>query len=139
MNRLANASLMTVIILAIIVLGSLTPSTNDSASVREKINSSLASGKTDVILTLLSDPVDLTVPGSDDSYSKKQAGLILNKFFASNPVKSYTEKHSGNSVDGSVFTIGSYKSTNNKSFRSYFLIKKINNNYLIQLVEFEAE
>lgn len=104
-----------------------------------EINAALKSGNTSKIISYLSDPVDLTLPSADDSYSKSQAEVILKKFFSQNKVKSYAQKQTGKSVDGSVFIIGSYKTTKGKVYRSYFLIKSTKGKHRIQFIEFEEE
>lgn len=104
-----------------------------------EINAALSSGNTGKFISYLADPVDITLPNTDDSFSKAQAEVILRKFFSTNKLKSYSQKQSGKSVDGSVFIIGTYQSANGKSFRSYILIKSIGGKNLIQFVEFEEE
>jgi len=104
-----------------------------------EINAALKAGNVAKIVSYLSDPVDLTLPSADDSYSKSQAEVILKKFFNKNKVKSYSQKQSGKSVDGSVFIIGTYQTTTGKKYRSYFLIKSSGGKNLIQFIEFEEE
>lgn len=74
--------------------------------------------------------IDLTLPGYDDSYSKAQAGQILREFFTQQPVKSFKVTRQGNSPDGSQYTIGTLETTK-KSYRIYFLIKSVNNQFLV--------
>lgn len=104
-----------------------------------EINSALKTGNVSKIISYLSNPVDLTLPSADDSYSKSQAEVILKKFFSQNKVKSYSQKQTGKSVDGSVFIIGTYATTGGKTFRSYILIKSTGGKNLIQFIEFEEE
>lgn len=91
------------------------------------------------MLVYLNDPVDLTLPGSDNSFSKAQASIILKKFFKDYPVKTYVTHQTGKSVDGAVFVIGRYESSNGKKFRVYYLIKEFSGTPLIYLMEFEEE
>ena len=105
----------------------------------QEINTAIKTGNVSKLVSYLSDPVDLTLPSADDSYSKAQAEVILKKFFTQNKVKSYSQKRSGKSVDGSVFTIGSYTAVNGKVFRSYILVKSSGGKHLIQFIEFEEE
>jgi hypothetical protein len=127
------------LLLSIAILGSLSFIQSDMNSTVSAINQALKTGNTSKFLSFLADPVDLTLPNTDDSYSKAQAAIILKKFFASNKVKSYVQKQSGKSVDNSVFIIGTYTATNGKKFRSYVLIKAVGSKNLIQFVEFEEE
>ncbi len=112
---------------------------SDINSTVTEINTALKAGNISKLVSYLSDPVDLTLPDADDSFSKAQATVILKKFFSQNKVKAYSQKKSGKSVDGSVFTIGSYEAVNGKKFRSYFLIKNQGGKNLIQFIEFEEE
>ena len=66
--------------------------------------------------------VDLSLPSSDDTYSKTQAEQILRDFFAKIPVKGFKVSKQGNSADGSTYCIGTLEA-GNKTFRVYFLIK----------------
>lgn len=111
----------------------------DMSSTVKAVNEALKSGNVAKFNSYLADPVDLTLPETDDSYSKAQAQVILKKFFTTNKVKSYVQKQSGKSVDNSVFVIGTYTASNGKVFRSYVLIKSIGGKNLIQFVEFEEE
>jgi len=112
---------------------------DDVAQTKATITKAFQSGNAGLLTPLLADPVEITLPTADDSYSKAQASEILKKFFSQNKPKSYTEKHSGKSVDGSVFVIGSYLTTGGVKFRSYVLIKESGGKSKIQLIEFEEE
>jgi hypothetical protein len=81
--------------------------------------------------------IDLILPGNEGTYSKTQAELMVGSFFRSNPPKSFVVRQEGTSSDSSKYTIGQYSSTNNKSFRTYFLTKRIGSSQLIQLLQFE--
>jgi len=83
--------------------------------------------------------LDLTLPGNEGAYSKKQGEQIVKMFFVNNPVDDFTIDHTGNSNNGSTYLIGSYKSTSQKKFRVYLLIKNKNNIDLIQQLQIEQE
>ncbi len=127
------------VIIAIIFAGLTSLIQKDINTTVSEINAALKVGNVAKIVSFLSDPVDLTLPSADDSYSKSQAEVILKKFFNQNKVKSYNQKQSGKSVDGSVFIIGTYQTTTGKKYRSYFLIKSSGSKNLIQFIEFEEE
>jgi len=127
------------VIIAIIFAGLTSLIQKDLNTTVSEINAALNAGNVAKIVSFLSDPVDLTLPSADDSYSKSQAEVILKKFFNQNKVKSYSQKQSGKSVDGSVFIIGTYQTTSGKKYRSYFLIKSSGGKNLIQFIEFEEE
>jgi len=91
------------------------------------------------LATYFNNSLDLTLPGNEGAYSKKQAEQILKTFFSNNPVNAFTLDHTGNSNNGSTYLIGSYKSTSQKKFRVYLLIKNSNNVDLIQQLQIEQE
>ncbi len=83
--------------------------------------------------------VDLAVPGNDGTYSKAHAELIMRNFFSDNRPDSFTINHQGASRDGSLYVIGTFETTGNKSYRTYFLIKKVSDNYFIHQLQFELQ
>ncbi len=83
--------------------------------------------------------VDLAVPGNDGTYSKTHAEIIIRNFFSDNRPDSFTINHQGSSRDGSLYVIGTYETTQNKSYRTYFLIKKVSDNYFIHQLQFELQ
>ena len=82
--------------------------------------------------------VDLGVTGTEDTYSKKHAARILQDFFTKYPVKSVKIMKQGTSNDGSQFSIGEMVA-GTKTFRLYYLLKKITTQYLIQQFQIEEE
>lgn len=83
--------------------------------------------------------VDLKLPGNEGTYSRNQAELILRNFFTANSAESFTIQHQGPSRDGSVYAIGVYKSKNGKSFRTYFLLKKLSDQMVLHLLQMEEQ
>jgi hypothetical protein len=83
--------------------------------------------------------VDLKLPGNEGTYSKNQAELILRNFFTRNVPESFAIQHQGPSRDGSVYAIGVYKSQNGKTFRTYFLLKKISDQMVLHLLQLEEQ
>lgn len=102
------------------------------------IGNAIKTGTATTVSKYFNSTLDLTVPGNDGTYSKSQAALILKDFFTKNPPTSFTINHQGSSNDGSLYAIGTYVS-GTASFRTYFLLKKMNAGYLIQKLEFEGE
>jgi len=98
----------------------------------------IKSGNATDVSKYFNSTLDITVPGNEGTYSKSQSELILKDFFLKNPVKSFVVKHQGNSNDGSLYAIGNYE-TEADFFRVYFLLKKVNANYLLHKLEFEKE
>jgi len=82
--------------------------------------------------------VDLGISGTEDSYSKNQATRIIQDFFTKYPVKSVKIMKQGTSNDGSQFSIGQLQA-GTKTFRLYYLLKKVSAQYLIQQFQIEEE
>ncbi len=89
------------------------------------------------LIKSFSDPVEITLPESENSYSKAQAAMVMRKFLAANKIKSFAVKQSGKSTGGSEFIIGDMTSTNGKKYQVYFLITFVNNEAYLHLIEFE--
>lgn len=102
----------------------------------DKILLSIKNTNIDQLSSYLNEMVELTVPGSEGTYSSKQAKFLLKEFFKKYPPVSIQLKHKGNSSKGSKFAIYHYKHKSGK-FRLYYLIKEKNNKYLIDVLRFE--
>jgi len=102
------------------------------------IGTAIKSGTASNVSKYFNSTLDLTTPDNEGTYSKTQAELILKDFFAKNPATSFTINHQGSSTDGSLYAIGTF-ATSSASFRTYFLLKKVDTGYLIQKLEFEEQ
>ena len=99
----------------------------------------IKNGNSGRLAAFFSSTIDLLLPGNEGTYSKTQAELIVKDFFSKYPPSNFTIKQRGSSSEGSKFAIGNYTSAQGKIFRTYFLLKKTNNNFLITLLEFDSE
>lgn len=110
--------------------------------VQEDITASIAaainSGDSKKLASYFNSSIDLTVPGTDGTYSKSQAEMIVKSFFSKFPPLSFKINQQGSSNEGSQFAIGTMY-TKTSTFRTYFLIKKVNNTPLIHQLQFEEE
>jgi hypothetical protein len=111
---------------------------NNSDDIITNIENAIKSGNATNVSKYFNSTLDITTPNNDGSFSKTQAELILKDFFKKNPPTSFAINHKGSSTDGLLYAIGTYVSSTG-SFRTYFLLKKVNNNYLIQKFEFELQ
>jgi hypothetical protein len=82
--------------------------------------------------------IDLKIIDQEDVYSKQQAEMILKNFFSKHPVKTYTIAHKSEPKNGSQYVIGTLETSNGK-FRTYFLIKTMGAQTLIQQFRIEIE
>ena len=112
---------------------------NTVNDVKNKAIEALKGGDIKTFTSFFNNPIDVNLPYNDDSFSKTQAQVIVEKFLLQYKVKSFEVKQTGNSTDGSVFVIGIYKATNGQVFRVYLLIKMQASSAFIYLLEFEEE
>ncbi len=103
------------------------------------IITALQNGNAGKLADHFNNTIDLNIPGHDAPCSKKQAGQILKHFFENHPVKQFKSDHQGNAHDGSLYMIGTLKTTDDKSFRVYMLLKKRDGVNLIQQLQFDED
>lgn len=101
------------------------------------LTEALKNGSVAQLSRFISHTVDLTLPGNEGTFSKAQAEVILKDFFSKNPPASFKMNHNGISKDGSVFYIGTYLTTQKKSYKTYCLLKKSGDRYYLQQIQFE--
>jgi hypothetical protein len=109
-----------------------------TAEINNQIASALSTGNATDLSNYFNTMVDLSIPGTEDSFGKTQATRILQDFFSKYPVKSYKPNKQGSSTDGSQFSIGRMES-GNKIFRVYYLMKKSSDKYLIHQFQIQEE
>jgi len=105
----------------------------------EKVTNALNKGDVQGLTKHFNNTIDLGLPDSDGTYSDKQAEQLIKFFFKSYPVESFKLDHQGTSNEGSIYMIGTMKSTAGKSFRVYGLINKLAEKEVIQELQFEEE
>ncbi len=103
-----------------------------------KIAAAIRSASARDLSVYFNNPIDLTTPGNEGTYSRAQAEMIVKSFFLKYPPSSFTLNHQGKSNDGSQYAIGSYKSGTN-DFRTYLLLKVISGQPLIHQLKFESD
>lgn len=105
--------------------------------IHTKISKAIQTGSSTELSKYFNNSIDLTIPASEGTYSKVQAEQILKSFFLKYPPVSFTINHKGNSNDGSLYAIGTYKSKT-QTFRTYYLSKPIEGQLLIHQLKFES-
>ncbi len=110
--------------------------TNETA---KEISTALSKANARDVAKHFGNTVDLKLPGNEGTYSRNHAELLLRNFFTRNTPGSFAVQHHGPSRDGSVYVIGEYKSKENKSFRTYFLLKKIDDKMVLHLLQMEEQ
>ncbi len=103
----------------------------------DDISTAIRSGNPKNISKYFIEHIDLKVIEQEDVYSKQQAEMILKDFFNKHPVKAFTIVHKSTPKGGSQYIIGTLETTNG-NFRTYFLIKTIGIETLIQQFRIET-
>jgi hypothetical protein len=103
------------------------------------ISSAIKKGNASEVAASFAANVELLLPGNEGTYSKTQAEVMLRNFFAGNPPESFTINHQGSSRDGSRYAIGTYKAKDGGSYRTYYLIKKVSDNFKLHQLQFEKQ
>ncbi|MCK5847312.1 MAG: DUF4783 domain-containing protein [Bacteroidales bacterium] len=107
------------------------------AEVKTQCINSLKENKIDNFISTFSNPVDISLPESENSYSKIQAKQVMKSFLKKNPTKSFKVEQSGKSTGGSEFVIAILETKHNKKYQIYLLITNSDNIAKLHLVEFE--
>jgi len=98
----------------------------------------LKSGDASALAKQLNQQVDVTINGTQASYSKAQAEIVLRDFFRDNPPSDFAIMHTGSSKGGLQFAIGKY--TSNKIHYSVLMrVKETGNLKLIHEISFVKE
>ncbi|MFW6257689.1 MAG: DUF4783 domain-containing protein [Prolixibacteraceae bacterium] len=91
------------------------------SQVPDEIILSLQSGNVKVLAEYFNQNVELVVLDNDNVYSKAQAEQIVTNFFNNNRPEGFAVIHNGGK-EGAKYVIGNL-TTNNGTFRVYFLLK----------------
>ena len=128
MHFLFRKSVFTVFFMLISIIGM-------SQNVVEDLRSALAAGNVNGIARYFDNNVNLNITGSQASYSRSQAEMVLRDFFNKNNPRKLEIEHSDASRNmrfamGTLFT-----ATGN--FKVYFAVKQKENNTIIQELRIE--
>jgi hypothetical protein len=103
----------------------------------EEVIGALKTGNASQMAKYFDNRVDISLPDKSDNYSRNQGEMILRNFFATNGVKNFVVKHTGEN-NGSQFCIGSLQ-TKNGNFRTKLYMKQKGDQQVVQEVAFQAE
>ena len=81
--------------------------------------------------------IEITVPGSDKTFSAKQASFVLKEFFTQHPIKSFEVMHQGSS--GATYYATGVTYTSGEEFDTNIFLKKVDNKYVVTQIRFEVE
>lgn len=105
----------------------------------DAVANALRSGDAKSVARFFGSTVDLTIIANEEVYSKIQAEQVLKEFFAKNHPRSFKIIHKGGSKEGARYGIGSMKTNQGQTFRTYIYVKQNGKNILVQELRFMKE
>lgn len=96
----------------------------------------LSKGDSKGLAVFFDNNIELSIINEDGIYSKKQAELILQRFFDKHQIISFSTKHEGGDLKRSKFLIGELKSKDHL-FRCHILFRKVEEK--LQIIELRIE
>jgi hypothetical protein len=102
------------------------------------VNKALEAGNAEDLSEHFNSTLDISLPGTDQSMSKSHARQVMKSFFKQHRPKSYKVNHQGSSREATKYIIGTYTCTQ-RTYKTYILLKKKEEKYLIVQLQFEEE
>ena len=124
--------------LVIFLFSSFNLSFQDQAKIPAEISIAFKAGNAAELSKYLNPTVELLLPDKEDLYKKNVAEAILKDFFASHPTKDFIIRYQSEVKNDLQYAIGNLK-TEKGDFRVYFLMKKVNQELLIQQIRINLE
>lgn len=106
------------------------------AGVLESVTAALQHHNAAELSSFFDSSVDLTILNNESNYSRKQAEVIIQRFFSDNGATGFTLTHQGKSPDGSMYGTGNL-TTAKGTYKVYFFLKKSGAGSVIQELRFE--
>ena len=103
----------------------------------EDVIGALRKGNATELAKYVDDNIEISLPDKSDNYSKAQAVMILQDFFANNGVKNFDVIHKGDR-GGSQFCIGTLQ-TRSGNYRTTVFMKTKNGKQLVKQITFRPE
>ncbi len=126
------------IFLAILFISFLTVNAGAQSVVINNVRAALKTGSSKELIKSFNNTVELNFDGEKSNYSRTQAEFVLKDFFKKYPPTDFEYIHQGASQQGLTYVIGKY-SFDGGSYRVLIYIKKISNDYLVDLIDFSRE
>ena len=102
----------------------------------DDVINALRTGNATELSKYIDDNIEMSLPDKTDTYSKAQALVILQDFFANNGVKTFEVKHTGDN-GGSQFCIGILQ-TKSGSYRTTVLMKNKEGKQVLKEIRFQS-
>jgi hypothetical protein len=113
--------------------------TKSSVSVQDifnELSNSFRSGNVKEIAKYFAGTVDVTLPSSEDQYSKSQAEIVLKNFFSSHTPSAFAVEHQGASNNGK-YMVGML-TTSKGNFKVYVFVKDVGGQKSISELKIET-
>jgi hypothetical protein len=110
----------------------------ESTGLVDDIATAIRAGNSKELAKYFGPTLEIILPGSDGTFSKAQAEMIMKDFFAKSAPVSFVINQKSNSAGGAQFIIGTYKNKTEK-LNVYILLKPVSNQLMIQQMHFEAD
>lgn len=124
--------------LSVILFSGSTSMAVEPPGVADNITAAIKTGNSGELAKYFSPSLEIILPGSEGTFSKAQAEMIMKNFFARLSPVSFVVNQKGNSAGGAQFMIGTYKSKS-ETLNVYILLKPVNGQLLIQQMHFETD
>ena len=108
------------------------------STVINNMRAALKAGSSKEFVKNFNTMVELNFEGEKRNYSRSQAELVLKEFFKKYPPTDFQYIHKGASKQGLTYVIGKY-TFEDGSFRVWILIKKFDENYMVDSIDFSRE
>lgn len=108
------------------------------SEVINNMRAALKAGSSKEFVKSFNSMVELNFEGEKSNYSRSQAELVLKEFFKKYPPTDFQYIHKGSSKQGLTYVIGKY-TFENGTFRVWILLKKFDNDYLVDSIDFSRE
>ncbi|MEJ7912825.1 MAG: DUF4783 domain-containing protein, partial [Chitinophagaceae bacterium] len=102
----------------------------------DDVISAMRAGNATELSRYVDDNIEISLPDKTDSYSRAQALMILQDFFANNSVKGFEIKHKGDN-GGNQFCIGTLQ-TKAGNYRTTVFMKSKNGKQLVKEIKFQS-
>ena len=102
----------------------------------DEVISALRAGNATELSKFVDDNIEISLPDKTDTYSRAQALMVLQDFFANNGVRSFEIKHKGDN-GGSQYCIGTLQ-TKAGAYRTTILMKTKNGRQLVKQIQFQS-
>lgn len=105
--------------------------------ISKDINKAIEQGSARAMSRHFGQNVELYIPGSEGTFSRAQSEIILRDFFSRNTVETYTVNHQRSARDGSLYVLGTMRTKEGQQYRTYYLIKRVSQNYFLHQLQIE--